>query len=224
MRQDRHSPFIPKNHSDQKIDRSLADLDVILKNPGDLSAGGAVQMYKTRFIRNINSKFVQPPQDFIVLADDDFRSMFLEPGHKAIPRPILIPHDILRGRQDKLPIPTAARAHPLRCSLGQRPLWASSLVRASRLHPWRSSLYVSYPTIPSVEGDLVGLLVTALIRQKTSDPMMIHPLVEAGSQCKPQPSITFFAKRAQGHEMGAKLVVDRPVKRRAGDGISNGHG
>jgi len=57
---------------------------------------------------------------------------------------------LLRGRQDKLPIPTAARAHPLRCSLGQRPLWASSLVRASRLHPWRSSLYVSYPTIPSV--------------------------------------------------------------------------
>jgi len=58
--------------------------------------------------------------------------------------------ELLRGRQDKLPIPTAARAHPLRCSLGQRPLWASSLVRASRLHPWRSSLYVSYPTIPSV--------------------------------------------------------------------------
>jgi len=57
---------------------------------------------------------------------------------------------LLRGRQDKLPIPTAPRAHPLRCSLGQRPLWASSLVRASRLHPWRSSLYVSYPTIPSV--------------------------------------------------------------------------
>jgi len=62
--------------------------------------------------------------------------------------------NVLRGRQDKLPIPTAARAHPLRCSLGQRPLWASSLVRASRLHPWRSSLYVSYPTILSVWEEL----------------------------------------------------------------------
>src|SRR5436853_7103930 len=44
---------------------------------------------------------------------------------------------ILMGQWDTLQIPTAAQMHPLCCSLGQRPLGASSRVRAARLHPWR---------------------------------------------------------------------------------------
>ena len=44
----------------------------------------------------------------------------------------------------------AARAHRLRCSLGQRRLGASSRVLASPPHPWRSPIFVVYPAVWSV--------------------------------------------------------------------------
>ncbi len=57
---------------------------------------------------------------------------------------------LLRRPWDRLQILTAAQTHLLRCSLGQRPLRASSRVRASYLHLWRSPSFVAYPTVSSV--------------------------------------------------------------------------
>ena len=57
---------------------------------------------------------------------------------------------LLRRPWDRLQILTAAQTHLLRCSLGQRPLRASSRVRASHLHLWRSPSFVACPTVSSV--------------------------------------------------------------------------
>ncbi len=66
---------------------------------------------------------------------------------------------LLRRPWDRLQILTAAQTHLLRCSLGQRPLRASSRVRASHLHLWRSPSFVAYPTVSSVS---LSSLITAL--------------------------------------------------------------
>ena len=67
------------------------------------------------------------------------------------------PH-LLRRRQDWLQIPAAAQVHLLGCSLGQRPVRASSRVRASHLRLRRSPSSVAYPTVPTVIPCLSGLL------------------------------------------------------------------
>jgi len=64
-----------------------------------------------------------------------------ERGAGLLPRP-----------QDRLQISAAAPAHLLRCSLGQRPLRASSRVRASHLHRWRSPIFVVYPAVLAVSA------------------------------------------------------------------------
>ncbi len=64
--------------------------------------------------------------------------------------PPLIFNGLLRRPRDRLQILTAAQTDLLRCLLGQRPLRASSRVRASHLHLWRSPSFVAYPTVSSV--------------------------------------------------------------------------
>ena len=67
---------------------------------------------------------------------------------------------------------TAAQTHLLRCSLGQRPLRASSRVRASHLHLWRLPSFVAYPTVSSVRQAALQFRTEPLVRLET--PRLTH--------------------------------------------------
>ena len=70
---------------------------------------------------------------------------------------------LLPGQRDRLQILAAAQAHLLRCFLGQRPLRASSRVRASHLR--RSPSSVAYPAVRVVDPKQFSLIRVTLKKQ-----------------------------------------------------------
>ena len=83
---------------------------------------------------------------------------------------------LLPGQRDGLQILAAAQAYLLRCCLGQRPLRASSRVRASHLHLRRSPSSVAYPAIRVVKSILLLEAATTLWL-----PLLFTPNQQQGS-------------------------------------------